>query len=378
MTTTATASHVFKTVRFELDPVFRSPTSLQYKDFRANHRTKQSVSPHFKPRFTFKSEDRTSLEDPSIKNAGTSDPLMPLYPYGKNVTFKEANFGLYGGATVTSGNKISKGRNKGKTLRHWFPNVRLETVRSEALNRELRIPITARVMRTIKKCGGLDEYLCGEKPARIKELGLLGWRLRWLVMTSPKKLEEYKQQRAALGLQGKSPLIESFEDAWNDPERQQKLIDQQEVAWQSLRDAATRFEAHVQRQWIDSGEKHEYKIPELHALKDNSFARFQLPTTLPEYDLDDVQVPGLRQHDLPVRKRVREVESDGDEAEGFVADSVEADERVRTVVVDEFRDELRSIIKKEKKAKNIEKLAKAQRVDASKKTFRLKETTASV
>lgn len=322
MATTANANHVFKTLKFELDPVFRSPTSLQYKDYRSHHRTKQSVTPHFKPRFTFKAEDRTTLESGFIKNAGLDQPLMPLYPYGKNVTFKEANFGLYGGATVTSGNKISKGRNKGKTLRHWFPNVRLQRIRSEALEKELRIPITARVMRTIKKCGGLDEYLCGEKPARIKELGLLGWRLRWLVMTSPKRLEEYERQRKRLGLSGKSPLVETFEDAWNDPERQQKLIDQQEIAWQSLRDAASRFEAHVQRQWVDSGEKHEYKIPQLQALNKDSVSGFQLPATLPEYYYDEVEVPGLREY------------------------SPEAD-----VVVDDFRARLENAEKAEQAAK---------------------------
>ncbi len=40
----------------------------------------------------------------------------------------------------------------------------------------------ARVLRTMDKVGGLDEYLMGEKPARIKELGVEGWRLRWMVM----------------------------------------------------------------------------------------------------------------------------------------------------------------------------------------------------
>ncbi|KEF57623.1 uncharacterized protein A1O9_05541 [Exophiala aquamarina CBS 119918] len=296
MATTATANHAFRALKFELDPVFRSPTSLQYKDYRHHSRTKQSTSPYFKPRFTFKTEDREgTLGHPDFKRAGADDPLMPLYPYGKNVHFQEANFGLYGGATIRSGNKVSKGRNKGKTLRHWFPNVRLETIRSEALDRELRIPITARVMRTIRKCGGLDEYVCGEKPARIKELGLLGWRLRWLVMTSPKKLEEYARQREELGLEGKSPLVETFEDVWNDPHRQAKLIKQQEVAWQTLRDAAQRFETHVQNQWINAGEKHEYKIPQLQTLNKEDFTQFPLPRTLPEYYHDEVIVPGLSQ-----------------------------------------------------------------------------------
>src|SRR5262249_46468575 len=156
-----------------------------------------------------------------------TDPLMPPYPYGGNYHFREANFGLYGGATLQSGSKISKGRNKGKTLRKWFPNVRVETVRSEALNQDLKIPITARVMRTIKKCGGLDQYVTGPKPARIKELGLLGWKLRWLVMTSSMYQQKYSKERLKLGLQGESPLFETFEDAWNDEARRKKFIEQQ-------------------------------------------------------------------------------------------------------------------------------------------------------
>src|SRR5207248_3802817 len=108
--------------------------------------------------------------------------------------------GLYGGASIQFGNKISKGRNKGKTRRRWYPNVRLETIRSEALGKELTIRITASCMRTINKCGGLDQYLLGDKPARIKELGLFGWKLRWKVMNSPMMSEKFAEERAKLGL----------------------------------------------------------------------------------------------------------------------------------------------------------------------------------
>jgi len=37
-------------------------------------------------------------------------------------------------------------------------------------------------MRTMDKVGGLDEYLLGGGAARVKELGLEGWRLRWAVV----------------------------------------------------------------------------------------------------------------------------------------------------------------------------------------------------
>ena len=195
-----------------------------------------------------------------------TDPLMPPYPYGANMHFPEANFGLYGGASVLSGNKISKGRNKGKTVRHWFPNVRVETLRSEALDKELKLPIRARVMRTITKLGGLDQYVTGMKPARIKDLGLLGWKLRWLVMTSPRYRAKHASQLKHSGVPKHYSLGGTFEDAWNDDEVREKMIAQQEAAWENLRGAAKRYEDHVERYWVESGEKEPYKVPKLETL----------------------------------------------------------------------------------------------------------------
>lgn len=34
------------------------------------------------------------------------------------------------------------------------------------------------------KVGGLDNYLLGNKPARVRELGPMGWSLRWKVLES--------------------------------------------------------------------------------------------------------------------------------------------------------------------------------------------------
>ncbi|KAK5196151.1 hypothetical protein LTR99_008040 [Exophiala xenobiotica] len=265
-----------------LPPVRRSPSTLQYLEYK--HKIK-SDKPYFKPRFTFKSEDRQHTF--SRKDIRNTDPLMPSYPYGRNHAFREANFGLYGGATLQSGNKISKGRNKGKTLRHWFPNVRIEKFRSEALDTEFKIPATARVVRTIRKCGGLDQYVMGTKPARIKELGMLGWKLRWLVMTSPKMLATFDQQRRELGLPESTSLKAAFEDVWNDEQQRTKLIAEQELAWADLRQAAVKFEEHVQQHWVENGEKEIYDIPRLETLQRNS----PVSLGLPEY-LERVHISG--------------------------------------------------------------------------------------
>ncbi|EXJ64748.1 hypothetical protein A1O7_01086 [Cladophialophora yegresii CBS 114405] len=274
----------------KLPEVLRSPSTIQY--FAYKHKVKHS-NPYFKPRFTFKLEDRqhTLLAENKWRH---TDPLMPPYPYGENMHFPEANFGLYGGATVQSGSKISKGRNKGKTLRHWFPNVRVETVRSEALGKELKLPITARVMRTIEKCGGIDAYVTGIKPARIKELGLLGWKLRWLVMTSPKYRVKHEQQLQKYNLPKHYSLEGTFEDAWNDENVRAKMIEQQEAAWQDLRQAAERFEKHVQKNWVDNGEKESYEIPKLESLNRGSVYNLSLPEQLEEPDIIEGRYRRLR------------------------------------------------------------------------------------
>ena len=58
----------------------------------------------------------------------------------------------------------------------------------------------ARVMRTIDKVGGLDEYLLGEKAGRIRELGMGGWALRWRLMRTEVVKERFRAQRKQMGL----------------------------------------------------------------------------------------------------------------------------------------------------------------------------------
>lgn len=133
---------------------------------------------------------------------------IPPYPYGPNYVYRQANSGLYGGATIQFGNKISQGRNKGKTRRSWRPNVRRKKFWSDALEKSLFIKVTRKSLRTIHRAGGLDKYLLDDRPARIKELGVFGWHLRWQVMQTDKVQEQFRKERKRLGV----PEPPSFEE----------------------------------------------------------------------------------------------------------------------------------------------------------------------
>lgn len=58
----------------------------------------------------------------------------------------------------------------------------------------------ARVLRTIDKVGGLDEYLLGGKAARVKELGMGGWALRWRIWQTEMVRERFRRERERLGV----------------------------------------------------------------------------------------------------------------------------------------------------------------------------------
>lgn len=132
---------------------------------------------------------------------------VPPYPYGPSQIYKQSNFGLYGLQKIRFGNIVSK-KNEIKTRRHWRPNVHFKRLWSESLGMHIRVRITTRVLRTVDKCGGLDEYLLGSKARRIKELGMGGWKLRWRIMQTDKVKERFRKEREALGL---PPLKEDLE-----------------------------------------------------------------------------------------------------------------------------------------------------------------------
>lgn len=57
-----------------------------------------------------------------------------------------------------------------------------------------------RVLRTIDKVGGLDEYVLGDRPGRIKELGPWGWAFRWRLFGTERVRERFREERRRLGL----------------------------------------------------------------------------------------------------------------------------------------------------------------------------------
>ncbi|KAG0646291.1 54S ribosomal subunit [Hyphodiscus hymeniophilus] len=124
---------------------------------------------------------------------------IPVYPYGPSELYKQSNFGLYGAQKIQFGNSVSE-KNEIKNRRYWRPNVHSKRLWSDSLETFIRVRITTRVLRTLDKVGGLDEYLLGEKAGRIKELGMEGWKLRWRIMQTKKIKERFKTQRKQLGL----------------------------------------------------------------------------------------------------------------------------------------------------------------------------------
>ncbi|KAJ1857677.1 hypothetical protein LPJ73_002005 [Coemansia sp. RSA 2703] len=79
--------------------------------------------------------------------------------------------GLFGGVAVQHGN--NKPKSLHKTRRTWLPNIQTVTLFSPILDQKLTLRVTTRVLRTIDKKGGLDNYLLLTKDKNIASpLGL--------------------------------------------------------------------------------------------------------------------------------------------------------------------------------------------------------------
>lgn len=142
--------------------------------------------------------------DPPIPSPTAQQPHIPAYPYGDRRVYKQSNTGLYGSQRIRFGNRVSE-RNEIKNRRKWRPNVQSKRLWSAALQAMVRTRVTTRVLRTIDKVGGLDEYLLGGKTARVRELGPWGWKLRWRVMQTDAVRERFAREREALGLPPAAP-----------------------------------------------------------------------------------------------------------------------------------------------------------------------------
>ncbi|KAG6837628.1 hypothetical protein H0H93_006149 [Arthromyces matolae] len=99
-------------------------------------------------------------------------PTIPIFSVVSQ-PFKRAQLGLFQGKTKQYGNNVPF--SKHKTRRTWLPNVQRKRLSSDILGEDVRVKVTTRALRTIKKYGGLDNYV-EKSPAKL--LGQEGIRLR--------------------------------------------------------------------------------------------------------------------------------------------------------------------------------------------------------
>jgi len=142
----------------------------------------------------------TPVQTKTIKPHRLPSNLIPPYPYGERRIYKQSNKGLYGSARIRFGNIVAE-QHKNKTRRYWRPNVHVKAFYSPALDARVKTRLTLRVLKTIRREGGIDNYLLKSKPARIKELGPGGWNLRWLLMQTQAVQRRFNEERVALGLE---------------------------------------------------------------------------------------------------------------------------------------------------------------------------------
>lgn len=109
--------------------------------------------------------------------------------------FKRAQEGLFHGKTKQAGNNVP--HSKHKTRRTWLPNVQSKRLTLEAVGEMVKLKVTTRAMKCIRKvrlrkvgscyyassdrviqAGGLDKYLLN---TRSELLGMQGMRLRSMV-----------------------------------------------------------------------------------------------------------------------------------------------------------------------------------------------------
>lgn len=86
------------------------------------------------------------------------------------------------GKAVLTGNNVSHANNK--TKRRFLPNLVKVTLISEALNRNIKLRISANALRSVEHRGGLDAFLLKA------DAGELSQRARLLKKQVTKKIEE--------------------------------------------------------------------------------------------------------------------------------------------------------------------------------------------
>ncbi|KAL8710749.1 MAG: hypothetical protein Q9220_004767 [cf. Caloplaca sp. 1 TL-2023] len=152
------------------------------------------------------SSSTPSSARPARSALKASHKNIPTYPHGPSLLYQQSNFGLYGNVRPQFGNMVSE-KNEIKTRRKWELNIHDKRLWSVALNKFVKVKVQARVLRTIDKVGGLDEYLLGESPARIRELGMGGWKLKWHLLQDRGVKERLRKRRSELGVRARGAEV---------------------------------------------------------------------------------------------------------------------------------------------------------------------------
>ncbi|KAI9507099.1 mitochondrial 50S ribosomal protein L28-like protein [Russula earlei] len=108
--------------------------------------------------------------------------------------FKRSQLGLFHGKTKQYGNNVPF--SKKKTRRAWLPNIQTKRLFSDALGDMVRVKLSTRALKTIRKYGGIDQYVLN---TRSDLLGWEGMRLRIAVREAQEKM----------ALEASSPLPEA-------------------------------------------------------------------------------------------------------------------------------------------------------------------------
>jgi large subunit ribosomal protein L28 len=74
---------------------------------------------------------------------------IPLFQAAVSAPFKRAQLGLFHGKMKQYGNNVPF--SKKKTRRTWLPNIQSKRLFSESLGENIRVKVTTRALRTIKK-----------------------------------------------------------------------------------------------------------------------------------------------------------------------------------------------------------------------------------
>ncbi|CCM04484.1 uncharacterized protein FIBRA_06664 [Fibroporia radiculosa] len=93
-----------------------------------------------------------------------------------SMPFKRSQLGLFHGKTKQYGNNVPF--SKKKTRRTWLPNIQNKRFFSDAMQNFVQVKVSTRALKTIKKYGGIDQYVLKTKA---ELLGWEGMRIRVMV-----------------------------------------------------------------------------------------------------------------------------------------------------------------------------------------------------